>query len=103
MEAQGYPLKPSEVHQDNLSSKLLETNGRASSSKRTRHMNIRYFFVADFNEQKHFTLKYCPTDDMKGDFFTKPVGGAKFRRFRNIIMNISHDEYGPISAVKMVL
>ena len=34
LEAQGYPLKSSILHQDNLSSKLLETNGRASSSKR---------------------------------------------------------------------
>ena len=89
MEAQGYPLKPSEVQQDNFSSKLMETNGRASSSKRTRHINIRYFFVANVIEQKHLTLKYCPTDKMIGDFFTKPVGGAKFRRFCNIIMNIS--------------
>ena len=34
---------------------------------------------------------------MIGDFFTKPIGGAKFRRFRNIIMNITHDEYGPVA------
>ena len=33
---------------------------------------------------------------MIGDFFTKPVGGSKFRPFCNIIMNISHDEYGPV-------
>ena len=33
---------------------------------------------------------------MIGDFFTKPLGGAKFRRFRNIIMNISHDEHGSV-------
>ena len=33
---------------------------------------------------------------MIGDFFTKPLGGAKFRRFRNIIMNITYDEYGPV-------
>ena len=31
-----------------------------------------------------------------GDFFTKPLGGSKFRRFRNIIMNITHDEYGDV-------
>ncbi len=46
-EAQGYPMKPSLVHQDNQSAMLLENNGRGSSSKRTRHMNIRYFFVGD--------------------------------------------------------
>ena len=96
LEAQGYPLKPSIIHQDNESSELLETNGRGSSSKRTRHMNIRYFFVADVFKRGHITIEHCPTDEMIGDFFTKPVGGAKFRRFRNIIMNIDHDEYGPV-------
>ena len=96
LEAQGYPLKPSIVHQDNQSAMLLETNGRGSSSKRTRHMNIRYFFVGDVKKRNQVTLAYCPTDEMIGDFFTKPLGGAKFRRFRNIVMNISHDEYGPV-------
>ena len=36
LDAQGYPLKPSELHQDNLSSRLLEANGRGLSGKRTR-------------------------------------------------------------------
>ena len=45
LEAQGYPLKPSVIHQDNQSAMLLEKHGRGSSSKRTRHMNIRYFLL----------------------------------------------------------
>jgi len=102
LEAQGYPLKASILHQDNVSSKLLETNGRASSSKRTRHMNIRYFFVGDVAARKHIKIEYCPTDEMIGDFFTKPLGGAKFRRFRNIIMNISHDEYGDVNVDELM-
>ena len=96
LDAQGYPLKPSEIHQDNLSSMLLKTNGRGSSGKRTRHMNIRYFFVADVQRRNHVNIVHCPTDEMIGDFFTKPLGGSKFRRFRNIIMNIDHDEYGAV-------
>ena len=96
LEAQGYPLKPTTLHQDNTSAMLLELNRRESSSRRTRHMNILYFFVGDVAKRQHVTIDYCPTDDMIGDFFTKPRGGAKFRRFRNIIMNISHDEYGPV-------
>ena len=59
-------------------------------------MNIRYFFVGDVMKRKEAILRYCPTDEMIGDFFTKPLGGAKFRRFRNIIMNINHDEHGPV-------
>jgi len=33
---------------------------------------------------------------MIGDFFTKPVQGSKFQKFRNIIMNSDYDEYGPV-------
>ena len=47
MEAQGYPLGDNVVYQDNQSAMLLEKSGRGSSSKRTRHINIRYFFVTD--------------------------------------------------------
>ena len=96
LEEQGYNMKPSVIHQDNQSAMLLETNGRGSSSKRTRHMNIRYFFVADVQARKQVVITYCPTDEMIGDFFTKPLGGAKFRRFRNIILNCSVDEHGPV-------
>ena len=102
LEAQGYPMKPSLVHQDNQSAMLLENNGRGSSSKRTRHMNIRYFFVGDCIQRGHIIVKHCPTDEMIGDFFTKPLGGAKFRRFRNIIMNCSHDDYGPVDVDALI-
>ena len=78
LEEQGYPMRPSVIHQDNQSVMLLETNGRGSSSKRTRHMNIRYFFVADCQKRNEIIITYCPTDEMIGDFFTKPLGGAKF-------------------------
>mmetsp|Transcript_28930 Transcript_28930/g.61429 ORF Transcript_28930/g.61429 Transcript_28930/m.61429 type:complete len:191 (-) Transcript_28930:49-621(-) len=103
LDAQGYPLKPSKINQDNLSAKLLETNRRGSSSKRTCHMKIRYFFAADVQQRKHITLEYFPTNEMNGDFFTNPLGGAKFRRLRNIIMNISHDELGPVNGEELVV
>jgi hypothetical protein len=97
LEEQGYPLQTSRVHQDNQSTMRMETNGRASSSKRTRHVNIRYFFVADCVDKGHIEVVYCPTDDMVADFFTKPLQGVKFRRFRNLVMNCEHDEYGPVN------
>ena len=42
LEAQGYDIKENILYQDNQSAMLLEKNGRASSGKRTRHVNIRY-------------------------------------------------------------
>ena len=35
------------VYQDNKSDIILEKNGKDSSSKRTKHINIRYYFVTD--------------------------------------------------------
>jgi hypothetical protein len=76
------------VYQDNQSSILLEKNGRASSSKRIRHINIRYFFVTDRIAAKEIAVEYCPTGDMLADFFTKPLQGALFKKFRDQIMNV---------------
>jgi Reverse transcriptase (RNA-dependent DNA polymerase) len=92
LEAQGYDVKDSIIYQDNQSSILLEKNGRASSSKRTRHINIRYFFVTDRIEAKEVSVEYCPTEDMISDFFTKPLQGAPFKYLRNEIMNVDPDE-----------
>jgi len=29
---------------------------------------------------------YCPTEEMLADFFTKPLQGALFREFRDVVM-----------------
>ena len=47
IEAQGFKLEANIVYRDNTSSMKLEENGRASASKRTRHFNIKYFYVTD--------------------------------------------------------
>jgi hypothetical protein len=47
LQEQGYTATESIVYQDNQSAILLEKNGKASSSKWTRHIKIRYFFVTD--------------------------------------------------------
>jgi hypothetical protein len=87
LEAQGYNMAPSDVYQDNQSAMLLEKNGKASSSRRTRHINIRYFFVTDRVAKGEIIIRYCPTKEMLADFFTKPLQGTPFRKFRDTIMN----------------
>jgi hypothetical protein len=47
MEAQGYQDQDNILFQDNKSAILLEKNGKASSSKCTKHVNIQYFFITD--------------------------------------------------------
>jgi hypothetical protein len=65
---------------------LLETDGKKSSGKRTCALNIGYFVLMDQVEKRNVTIVYCPTDDMVGDFHTKPLQGEKFPKFRNMIL-----------------
>ena len=87
LQAQGYNLGPSDINQDNQSAMLLEKNCKASSGRRTRHINIRYFFVTDRVAKGEMVIKYCPTKEMLADFLTKALQGTPFRQFRGTIMN----------------
>eukprot|EP00980_Cylindrotheca_fusiformis_P025651 scaffold14334_cov100-Cylindrotheca_fusiformis.AAC.1 len=95
LEAQGYTVTDNVVWQDNQSAMLLENNGTRSSSKRTRHLEIRYFFVTDNIKRGRMTVQYCPTDDMIADFFTKPLQGAKFQKFCQQVLNLSDEDLLP--------
>jgi len=97
LEAQGYPVKDNVLFQDNKSAILLESNGQKSAGKRSRHLNIRYFFIADQKQKGHIDIKFCPTDQMRGDYMTKPLHGKKFHKFRREIMNL------PVSAAAQLM
>ena len=92
LEAQGYAVTDNILLQDNKSTILLENNGKASSSKRTRHVNIRYFFVTDRIKKGEVRVEYCPTESMVADYFSKPLQGRLFRKLRNKIMNCEGDD-----------
>ena len=75
------------LYQDNKSAIILQENGRMSTGKRSRHLNIRYFFVTDVIKKGLLKVMYCPTGDMIADFFTKPIQGGDFKKFRNLVQN----------------
>jgi hypothetical protein len=77
---QGYKIDDNILYQDNKSSILLETNGRGSSGKRTRHIAVRYFFIAYRVKSKDIRIEYCRTGTMIADYFTKPLQGLIFRQ-----------------------
>ena len=91
LKAQGYDVTDNVVYQDNQSAILLERNGKASSGRRTRHIDIRYFFATDRIAKGEMRVEYCPTEDMIADFFTKPLQGSLFRKFRALIMNLPEE------------
>jgi hypothetical protein len=67
MQEQGYDMDASLLYQDNMSAILLETNGQVSSSKRTKHIKVKYYFTKDKVGQGEITVKHCPTDQMWTD------------------------------------
>ena len=94
LKEQGYNMMANTLFQDNQSSIKLEVNDRNLCTGRSRHIDIRYFWVKDMVDKKEIKIEYCPTKHMLADFFTKPFNGSLFTYFRNIIMG-----YTPISEV----
>jgi hypothetical protein len=86
LEAQGYEIEKNKLYQDNKSAIILEENGKKSSSKRTRALNIHYFFLTDQVEKRNVIIEHCPTDEMVGNFHTKPLQGEKFCMFHDRIL-----------------
>ena len=61
---QGYDMDPSLLYQDNMINILLETNRRASSSKWTKHIKVKYFLIKDKVDREEITIEHCPTEQM---------------------------------------
>ena len=88
LEHQGYTSTNTVLYQDNKSAILLEKNGRKSSGKRTKHINMRFYFITDRIRGGELSVEHCPTEEMIADFFTKPLQGKLFFKFRALIMNL---------------
>ena len=84
---QGYDIGPAVIKQDNQSTIALAQKGR-STSNRTRHIAIRYFFIKDRIDCGEIRLEYCPTDEMIADVLTKPLQGEAFRKLRSELLNL---------------
>ena len=97
LQAQGIEIVENTVYQDNKSAILMEKNGRLSCTGRSRHINVRYFFIKDRIDKGEVKVEYLPTDLMVADYFTKPLNGAKFKMFREFIMG-----WRPMSDLKHI-
>ena len=76
--------------QDNESAIKLEKNGRMSAGPKSRHVNIRYFWIKDRVKSEKITIRHCPTSAMLADFLTKPLQGQLFRKFRDVLLGRVH-------------
>ena len=92
MESQGCYVEDVYVYQDNQSVNLLETNGRESVGKGTRHVKIKYFFVTDKVKGKELNILYGPTKQIITNVYTKQLSGVLFKDHMNSILRINQDD-----------
>ena len=84
--AQGLPTTPAVIYQDNMSTMQLIARG-APCSKRSRHIEIRNFWMAEQIESGVLKVAHCPTEQMWANLLTKPVQGHQFLKERKGLTN----------------
>jgi hypothetical protein len=75
--AQGYECGAMTVYQDNMSTMALIERGR-SAAERTRHIDIRYFWLKERVTNGEAIVKHMGTKEMYANLLTKPLQGAHF-------------------------
>jgi len=78
-------MPPAKVFQDNMSAIRLFQTGKCSSSLRTRHIAIRFYFVKDRMDRGEIAVSFA-------DILTKPLQGAKFKELRAKLMGDCHSK-----------
>ena len=66
LEAQAYGIDKNILYQNNMSAILLENNGKKSSTKNTKHINVRYYFINYWLETGDMVIEHCPTEKIWG-------------------------------------
>jgi hypothetical protein len=83
---QGFESQPLTLYQDNKSTIALLENGIASAS-RVKHIDAKYFFLADRVKAGDIRVVYKPTEEMVADVLTKPLQGKVFVDLRDALLN----------------
>jgi hypothetical protein len=80
----GYPQTiPTSLWCDNQAAIRLVMNSELH--KRSKHVDIAYHKIREFQEDAQLQVKYIHTDNQIADIFTKPLTPEKFRRFRSLL------------------
>jgi hypothetical protein len=75
--AQGHQPGPLVLYQDNLSCMALIEKGR-SSSERTRHISIRYFWIQERVNDGEAVVEHMRSELLFANILTKPLQGQQF-------------------------
>ena len=58
-----------------------------SSSKKTKHITAKFFFIKDRIDDREMKVIDCPTEQMWADVMTKPLQSMAFRTMRAELIN----------------
>ena len=75
--------RPITMMEDNQGAIALAKNPIAHS--RSKHIDIRFHFIREAQENGLIQIKYCPTEDMLADLLTKPLPRNTFERLRQFL------------------
>ena len=74
-------MGPVIIYQDNQSC-MVVGRGR-SGAERTRHIQIRYFWVKERVDTGKVRVEYLRSEDMYANVLIKPLQGSQFQRERD--------------------
>ena len=66
---------------------MLETNRKFSSSRKTKHIKAKFFFIKDKVDIKEVKIVDFPAGVMWSYVLAKPLQGTEFRKMRAQFMN----------------
>ncbi len=103
---QGYDVGPAIIYQDNMSCMALMKRG-GPASERSRHINIRHFWLSERVDGEEVIIQHLGTEKMFANVLTKPVQGAQFvlerRGLTNWDSQYSSKTRGQLSRIRGVL
>ena len=69
----GYNSGRNIFYQDNISAMRMESNSLKPCGEKSRHVNIRYFFIKNVLKREDIELVHCPIERMIADFYTETL------------------------------
>jgi hypothetical protein len=82
----GEPQGVTTIFQDNTSTITMAYLGRGSSNSKTRHIDIKYFWITQFADNKEVELDHLPRESMIADILASPRTGSSFRHMRDLVL-----------------
>ena len=77
---------PAIIKEDNMATIAIFKSFKPQS-QRTKHINIRFFFLKDRQDRGEVEITYLKTEEMIADIMTKPLQGSLFAYLRSKLLN----------------